>query len=46
MAVAPPDQICLMDHGIEEEAPSPRCLQHCLSPTSLASRLESDEGTN
>jgi len=44
MAVPPPDQVCVMGQGMEEEAPSPRCLQHCLSPTSLALRLESEDG--
>ncbi|XP_005100945.1 BTB/POZ domain-containing protein 17 [Aplysia californica] len=44
MAVPPPDQVCVMGQGMEEEIPSPRCLQHCLSPTSLALRLESEDG--
>ncbi|CAG5117866.1 unnamed protein product [Candidula unifasciata] len=44
MAVPPPDQVCIMDQGQGEETPSPRCLQHCLSPTTLAVRLESDDG--
>ncbi|KAK3799272.1 hypothetical protein RRG08_054398 [Elysia crispata] len=43
MVVPPPGQVCVMDQGPDEER-SPRGLQQCLSPTSLASRLEADEG--
>ncbi|KAK6999860.1 BTB/POZ domain-containing protein 17 [Biomphalaria glabrata] len=45
MAVPPPDQICVMDQPMTDgEVPAARCLNHCLSPTSLALRLESEEG--
>ena len=43
MVVPPPGQVCVMDQGPDEDR-SPRGLQQCLSPTSLASRLEADEG--
>ncbi|GFO20495.1 BTB/POZ domain-containing protein 17 [Plakobranchus ocellatus] len=43
MVVPPPGQVCVMDQGPDDDR-SPRGLQQCLSPTSLASRLEADEG--
>ncbi|KAH9508562.1 hypothetical protein Btru_052035 [Bulinus truncatus] len=45
MAMPPPDQICVMDQPFFDGAvPPSRCLNQCLSPTSLALRLESEEG--
>ncbi|CAL1534997.1 unnamed protein product [Lymnaea stagnalis] len=45
MAVPPPDQVCVMDQtSMDDGTAPPKCFQHCLSPTTLALRLESEDG--